>query len=85
MDRNLTDEDVKALVVALRTEEHPCRFASISEEDLRASVEFYKHFNQIMSESGSTVRKTLIVGVVGLLLTLLGLGVISKFKSSLGV
>ena len=82
--RTLSDEDVIAIVQALKDGEgHTCRFSSVDADDLKASVEFYKHFNEIMSESGATLRKTIIVLGIGGLATILGLGVVSQIKKIL--
>ena len=82
--RMLTDEDVAAIVAGIKESAgHTCRFEEIEEKDLKASVEFYKHFNSIMVESGSTLRKTILVlGVTGLV-TIIGLGLVSKIKQVL--
>lgn len=85
-ERNLTDADVLAIVEKLNG--HKCRFDKVSLEDMddfREAAKFYKHFNEIMSETGSTVRKTIVVIGVGGLVTVIGLGVIYKVKQVLGV
>lgn len=74
-NRNLTNEDITALVEALNKsqEGHTCRFASISPEDLLEMVKSHKNFNDIVSEGKTTARKTLVVitvtGAVGIALT----------------
>jgi len=59
-------------------------FESIKEDDLEEAVTFYKNFNKLMAESGTTIRTTIIVLGVGGIGTLLLLGIFSKIKSTLG-
>ena len=83
-ERNLTDADIEAITTALREEQHACRFTDITTEDMVEAVKFFKHFNGIMQESGSMIRKTLIVvGVTGLI-TIVGVGAVTKFKQIMG-
>ena len=88
MKRNLTDEDIKMLVDALRVDAaegtHQCRFNQMNPNDLAEAVKFYKHFNQIMAEGGKTTRAAILVLSIGSLFTLLGIGIISKLKTPLG-
>jgi hypothetical protein len=84
-DRNLTDEDIKAITDALYAEDnHICRFENIKAEDMREAVKFYKNFNSVLQESGSIVRKTIIVIGVSGLVTIIGLGIMSKIKQLMG-
>ena len=79
--RQLSEEDVDAIVEAIKGDgSHACRFSDVEEADLKASVDFYKHFNQIMAESGSTFRKTIIILGVGGLVTIIGLGIVAQIK-----
>lgn len=83
--RTLTDEDVEAIAEAvIRRQTHLCRF-QVSEDELEAAVRFHQNVNQLMSETGSTIRKTLIVSGVGGLVALLILGVYAKLKQELGI
>lgn len=86
--RTLTDRDVELIVCALDQKKyHECRFSSIEEEDLRAAVDFYKNFNKVMSESGSTLRKTVIaIGVTGTISALVvgGFVLLKKYFSEFG-
>ncbi len=82
--RNLTDEDIEALVKRLSIESaHACRFESIDKEDLRHSVEFYKNANKALSEAGSTARKTAVAAVVAGMLGIGLLGIVAKIKQYL--
>ena len=82
--RTLSEEDVTAIADAVnREEKHFCRFSEIDAGDLKESVEFYKHFNEIMAESGTTLRKTVIVLGIGGLATILGLGIVAQVKKLL--
>jgi len=84
--RSLTDDDVEAIAAAvIRLQPHACRFSNIAHEDLEASVRFHKTVNDLMSETGSTVRKTLIVAGIGGLVSLLILGAYAKLKQELGI
>ena len=80
-DRNLTDEDIAAIVDAFKIQEHQCRFPEIEPGDLREAIKFYKHYNEMMAESGTVIRKTILVIGIGGLLALLGMGAITKIKS----
>ena len=78
-ERNLTEEDIDALVKKINEVKHlDCRFSTISNGDLEEAVEFYKNFNKLMAESGSTIWKTVLVLGVGGLCSLILLGVYSK-------
>lgn len=84
--RNFTDADIEALAVALsRAQRHVCRYENISEEDMEAAIRFHQHINALMSETGSTIRKTVIVAGVTGLIALLILGIYSKLKTELGI
>ena len=82
--RNLTDEDIEALVTALEKKSgHSCRFDNVSADDLGEAVTFYKNFNNIVSEGKTTARKTLVVitvtGAVGIAVA----GAVVKLKQAL--
>ena len=84
--RSLTDADIEAIAIAVaRLQPHSCRFNSIDREDLEASVRFHNTVNELMSETGSTVRKTLIVAGIGGLISLLILGVYARIKQEMGL
>jgi hypothetical protein len=84
-NRNLTNEDIIALVEALNKsqEGHACRFASISPEDLREMVKSHKNFNNIVSEGKSTIRKTLVVISVTCAVGVAVAGIVVKCKEAI--
>ena len=82
--RNLTDADIEELVTQINKARHlDCRFDSISNDDLEEAVEFYKNFNKLMAESGSTIWKTVLVLGVGGFCSLILLGIYSKIKQNI--
>lgn len=52
---------------------------------LEASVRFHETVNDLMSETGSTVRKTLIDAGIGGSISLLIIGEYAKIKQELGI
>lgn len=83
--RRLSDEDIEAIVAALdRRNGHVCRL-TVTPEEIEETVKFKRHINDLMSETGSTIRKTILVVGVGGLISLLVLGLYAKLKSALGV
>jgi len=85
--RRFSDEDIEALVKAIdaRISVHICRYDGISPDRLHAAVRLTEHIESLLSETGSTVRKTVLVAGVGGLLTLLVLGLYAKIKQGLGL
>ena len=82
--RNLTNEDIEEIVRQVNQSKHlDCRFTNISTDDLEEAVEFYRNFNKLMAESGSTIWKTVLVLGVGGVCSLLLLGIYSKIKNSI--
>ena len=82
--RNLTDADIEELVIQINASRHmDCRSDAISSSDLEEAVEFYKNFNKLMAESGSTIWKTVLVLGVGGLCSLILLGIYSKIKENI--
>lgn len=82
--RTLSDEDIKALAVAIHEQAgHNCRFSNIKQEDLDEAVKFYKNWNRVMCESKTSVRKTLINIVICGGSGLLVLGFYSAIKDHL--
>lgn len=74
-ERLLTDEDVTAIAEAI-SEHHKecqCRY-DIEPEDLKAAINFYKHFNSIMEDSKRTVRHTVLKLIVAAIMFLIVLG-----------
>jgi len=82
-DRTLTIEDVQAIKEAL-TCDKTCLFSAEEQKDLKESAKFYKHFNEVMLEGGSVIRKTIIVIGIGGLVTLIGMGLVVKIKGIMG-
>lgn len=85
MERHFTDADLDRFIEKIEERNaHQCRFASIPEEDLRASVDFYKNLNQAYRETNSVARKTIVTIVITSAFALLGWGFVSKIKTALG-
>lgn len=83
--RTLTDADVQAIASVVQgLRKHECRFDSISQDDLRSTIEFKKHVNDLMAETGSTIRKTLVVAGLGGLMSLLMIGLYAKIREVMG-
>lgn len=72
--RTLSDEDIQAIVAAITTHENNCRFRSIKPDDLHDVMVTVRAFSSAMEEGKSVVRKTLIVLLVGGIVTLISLG-----------
>lgn len=56
----MTDDDIKRIVEAVKQDQHQCVFTAGEREQLKHSMEFYERCNKILSDSGSTIRNTLI-------------------------
>lgn len=83
--RRFSESDITQLAAAIVSRQsHVCRYSATPEE-IREAIVFIKHVNSLMSETGSTVRKTLLVAGIGGVLSLLMLGVWSKVKTALGL
>lgn len=84
--RRLSEEDIEAICEALEKRQgHVCRFTGVTPDEVEGAVEFQKHVNALVTETGSTIRKTIIVSGVGGLISLLVLGLYSKLKTALGL
>jgi len=83
--RRFSDEDIEALVQALSARSHTCRFGNLHPDRVYAAVRLTEHIESLLSETGSTVRKTILVAGIGGLLTLLILGLYAKLKQVLGI
>lgn len=87
--RMLTDADVLAICDELERRSAPscksCKFADIEEEELKTSIRFSKHLDALMTESGSIIRKTILVFGVSGLISLLVLGAFFKIRAALGM
>lgn len=80
-DRVLADADIKAIVDAMREHETHCRFKTIQPDDLHEVMVTVRAFSSAMEEGKSVVRKTLIVLLIGGIVTLIGLGSGVKIQS----
>lgn len=72
--RNLSDEDIAAIIDAVKAHEMHCRFKSIEPDDLRDVMTTVRAFNAAMEEGKSVVRKTLLVLLIGGVVALITLG-----------
>lgn len=82
-DRNLTPLDVKDIAEALKNihQKTSCRFLEISQEDLKETIRFCKHFNSVKQNSIKVIWNTfLILGATGLV-SIIVLGIVEKIKS----
>ena len=83
--RRLIDEDIEALCSAMdKRQGHVCRFNLISSQEVEDSIKFHKHVNQLLSETGTTIRKTILTFGIGGLFALLILGIYAKIKQISG-
>lgn len=83
--RRLSDDDINAICDALEKRQgHVCRF-NVSPQEIDDAVRFQRHVNALVTETGSTIRKTIIVAGVGGMISLLVLGLYAKLKSALGL
>lgn len=85
--RRLHDDDIAAIAEQLskiRIEIHACRFSTSDPQDLIDTIRFVRNFNVAMEESKSVVRKTLLVAVIGLLISVLSYGSAAHLKKMLG-
>lgn len=84
MERNFTDDDIRALVEAIRNDVgHTCRFDRVKAEDLEEAITFYKNFNKVINEGKSTARKTLVAIVVTFAAGVTVVGFVSKIKDAI--
>jgi len=84
--RRLSDEDIERICEALaRRQGHVCRFVNITPEQVEETIRFQRHVNTLVTETGSTIWKTIIVAGVGGMISLLVLGLYAKIKDSLGL
>ena len=84
--RRLHDDDIAAIVEQLsriKIEIHACRFANSEPQELIDTIRFVRNFNNAMEESKSVVRKTLLVAVIGLLISVLSYGSTVQLKKLL--
>jgi hypothetical protein len=70
--RSLTDEDVEAIASAIMTHQDAhCRY-NVSPDRMDAAIRFFENVNNILEDSKTTIRRTLIrilvTGIVALLL-----------------
>jgi len=77
--RNLTNEDIDAIVAALiRSHTESCRFSTIDPEDLSEAIKFYKNFNKMVSEGKSTIMKAVLILIIGGFAGIVWLGFVTK-------
>jgi hypothetical protein len=85
--RRLHDDDIAAIAEQLskiKIEIHACRFAASEPQELIDTIRFVRNFNHAMEESKSVVRKTLLVALIGLFISVLSYGSASHLKKLLG-
>lgn len=83
--RRLSDEDIERICEAMAQRQHHECILTVSPGEVQEAVRFMLHINDLMSETGSTIRKTILVAGVGGLISLLVLGAYAKLKSALGL
>jgi hypothetical protein len=76
--RVLTDADIQAIVAAMAVHEDHCRFKTVKPDDLHDVMVTVRAFSSAMEEGKSVVRKTLIVLLIGGIVSLIGLGSTAK-------
>jgi len=79
---------------------HSCRFPRVTEldiedmirihhevkpDDLKEAIRFYKNLNQIMEQSGKTIRTLTLTLGFGVIASLLLLGLWAKIKTEIGM
>jgi hypothetical protein len=72
--RTLSDSDIQAIVSAITSHENHCRFKTVQPDDLHDVMVTVRAFSSAMEEGKSVVRKTLIVLLIGGIVTLVSLG-----------
>lgn len=82
--RQLSDDDIAAIVEAMADHETHCRFKGLDPGDVYEAVKFAKNCNRVMDESKSTIRKGLIQLVMLAIVGLLVAGGIVKIKDVVG-
>lgn len=84
--RSLTDADIDHIVARINETRHlDCRFDKIEVEDLEEAVKFYKNFNRLMAESGTTMWKAFLVLVLTGTISLVILGIYAKVKHGITI
>lgn len=77
--RNLTDDDVAAIVEAISNQNHhACRFSRIDTEVMEEAIKFYQKMNKIMDDSKGIVGKTILVLLVTALCGIMFSGAITE-------
>ena len=83
--RNLTENDIDEIVRRVNLSRHlDCRFDNIEEEDLQEAVKFYKNFNKLISDSGTTIWRAFLVLGLTTAMGLIVLGIYAKIKQGIG-
>jgi hypothetical protein len=95
-----TQAIVDGVVKELSKVGHSCRFPRVSEvdiedmvrihhevkpDDLKEAIKFYKNMNQIMEQSGKTIRTLTLTLGFGVIASLLLLGLWAKIKTEIGM
>lgn len=73
-NRTISDADIKAIIEAIADHESHCRFKTVNPDDLHDVMVTVRAFSSAMEEGKSVVRKTLIVLLVGGIVSLVTLG-----------
>jgi hypothetical protein len=85
MERNLTDQDVEAIVKAIDLHNKSCRFNRVDPTEMEEAVKFVKNFNKAMEDSRGVFRRTVLVLCVGGFAALIGKGILTKIREVLGL
>ena len=81
----MSDDDINAICDALEKRQgHVCRF-TVPPGEIEEAMRFQRHVNALVTETGSTLRKTIIVAGIGRMISLLVLSLYAKLKSALGL
>jgi len=80
----MTDEDIKRIFESFKEERNEYVLNSAERKELKQSMEFYKRCNKILSDSGSTIRNSIIrFMVVGtMVLVTWGCAAVIKMKQA---
>lgn len=73
-NRTISDADIRAIIEAISEHESHCRFKTVNPNDLHDVMVTVRAFSSAMEEGKSVVRKTLIVLLVGGIVSLITLG-----------
>lgn len=96
---SLSDSDVQRIVAEIikqtnsqkegdedgEEKENPCRFEGISPEELKEVVKFIRNVNGAMSDTKKIIRRAIILFLLSSMGIVLGLGIVAKAKTLLGI